>query len=207
MNSNPILRKLTIMNSFARTAIFASALSASALSSALTTYSFQPSSKDLDDLDHYYAYQWGLDFKVPTGEEIVGAQIKIKNIYNWDSNANILYASLLDNPGSGVKTFYDNQGGGDYFAGKGKSIGTWTDTVGGKARNFDLTFDLGKAGLLKDLNKFAADGKFGIGLDPDCHFYNEGVTLHIQTAPVPEPATMATLAIGGLALLRKRKKA
>lgn len=170
------------------------------------TYTFTPTNNDLGDLDHYYAYSWGIDFSVPQGETITGATLTVKNIYDWTVEDDILYVNMLDNPGSGVKQFYDNQGGGNYFSGQGKVVGTYTDPVGGHSTNTNLTFDLGALGLLGSLNQYAADGKFGFGFDPDCHYFNDGVTLKVTTAPVPEPASLATLAVGGLALLRRRKK-
>lgn len=185
---------------------FALAFATLAMAQAGTFHFTPPGRADLDDLDHYYAYSWGVDWKVPQGEFITGAQITIKNIWNWKHEENILHVRLLDNPGSGVKQFYDNQGGGDYFAGKGFKVGTWTDTTGGVAKQNLISFDLKQAGLLDELTTFAADGKFGFGFDPDCHFWNDGVKLTITTAPVPEPATMTVLALGAAAALRRKRK-
>ncbi len=186
--------------------VFLAAIVSGAANAA--TFTFQPSDKKLDNLDHYYAYSWGLKWNVPQGEKIVGATLTIKDIWNWKKEENILYVNLLDNPSNGVKKFWDNQGGGNYFKNQGPLIGTWSDLVGGKSRNFDLKFDLGEAGLIDKLNDYAKDGKFGFGFDPDCHFYNKGVELQLTTASeaVPEPATMAGLVMAGAALAARRFK-
>jgi PEP-CTERM motif len=174
--------------------------------SAQTTKTFVPSNTDLSDLDHYYAYTWGIDNIVPAGEVITGAKLTITNIWDWTVEDDILYVNMLDNPASGVNSFYDNQGGGNYFGGQGTVVGTWTDPVGGQSTGKNLVFDLGALGLLGKMNQYAADGKMGFGFDPDCHYFNDGVKLEVTTAPVPEPASFAVLGLGGLLLLKRRKK-
>lgn len=42
---------------------------------------------------------------------------------------------------------------------------------------------------------------FGLGLDPDCHYYNTGVTLTIVTAPLSTPDSGATVLLLGAGLL------
>jgi hypothetical protein len=183
-------------------------VTAGVASADITTTVFKPNPTDLNDLDHYYYNTWGFNFKVPEGQYIVSAELKIKNIYDWTKeNNDILYINLLDNPALGVKSFYDNQGGGNAFAGKGPLVGTWTDPIGGYARGVDLTFDLGKLGLLDEFQTFAADGRVGFGFDADCHYFNDGVHFTVKTAPVPEPTTMALLAVGGAAAFLRRRKA
>ncbi len=183
-------------------------VSAGIASADITTTIFKPNPADLNDLDHYYYNTWGFNFDVPEGQYIVGAELKIKNIYDWTKEANdILYINLLDNPALGVKSFYDNQVGGNAFAGQGPLVGTWTDPVGGYARGVDLSFDLAQLGLLDEFAAFAADGRVGFGFDADCHYYNDGVSFHVKTAPVPEPTTMALLAAGGAAAFLRRRRA
>lgn len=52
---------------------------------------------------------------------------------------------------------------------------------------------------------------FGLGFDPDCHYYNDGIKFIVQTAPIcaPEPSTFMLLGAGllgaGLFARRRRK--
>ncbi|MGA2094158.1 MAG: hypothetical protein ABSH16_12265 [Sedimentisphaerales bacterium] len=200
-----------------RTLLCAIAMGLSAVTSAnagLTV--FHPTPNDLSELSHAEYFTWGINFTLASDEEITIAALTFNNIWDWtEESTDHLFVHLLDNPKAGTISYIDNQGGGDNFAGKGPLVGDWSDPLGGKPRNFNLVFDFSSLGLLDTLNNFAATtsrkGKanFGFGIDPDCHYYNDGVTFTItaETKPatnVPEPATIVILAIGGLPLCRKR---
>jgi hypothetical protein len=49
-------------------------------------------------------------------------------------------------------------------------------------------------------NYIANDGKFALGFDPDCHFFNTGVEFEFTMAPVPEPGTLSLFVVAGVAL-------
>jgi hypothetical protein len=167
------------------------------------TYTFQPTPHDLYDLDHTKAYSWGMDLVLAPGEAAVAATLTFDNIRNWDDNPNVLYVHLLDTCPLGVQHYTDNEGGGDYFAsfpGGQTHLVTYTN-LPSTPQDLVYTFTPGD---LAALNTYLADHRFGIGIDPDCHFYNDGITLGIVT---PEPATIMLLAIGVVTLLRRLRSA
>lgn len=168
-------------------------------------YSFTPNPSDGGDLDHYTYNSWGIQWSVPQNEVIVDAVLTIRNIWDWTEEEDVLYTHLLDSPQMGFVSYQDDQGGGDAWAGQGPKIGQWSDPVGGHARNFDLVYRFSDLGLVDDLQAFVQDGKFGIGFDADCHYFNDGIKLKIETKPVPEPASMLAMGSGVLALMRARK--
>lgn len=181
-------------------------------------YTFTPNPADLGDLDHDYYYAWMISWTPPFGETIVGAQLSINNINNWayEPDENWLYIHLIDSrPANGTKIksggnvwrWRDNEHGGNNWADHGEWIATYTDN---SRRSEDLSYDLGSLGLLDELNSYAADGSFGLGFDPDCHYNNCGVTLKLTTAAVPEPTGIITLASGllpvGVVTGRRKRK-
>ncbi|OGS37780.1 MAG: hypothetical protein A2293_06785 [Elusimicrobia bacterium RIFOXYB2_FULL_49_7] len=164
-------------------------------------YTFQPVPQDLGDMHHASFITWGMRLNLAPKEYITEAVLTFKNIYDYTvENNDRLYVHLLDNPSLGVRNYTDWQMGGDNFAGQGALIGVWTDTVGGSARNFNLVYDLGALGLIDELTQYVTNnGIFGFGIDPDCHYFNDGVSFRVTTA-VPEPASMTLVGIGLLGL-------
>jgi hypothetical protein len=172
---------------------------------------FTPKDIDLADLPHQYCYKWGISYTLAPGEVITGATLTFTNIWDWTDESNdALYVHLLDNPSAGVKAIYDNQDG-DKFANMGTLVGVWNDPLGGNARNFNLEYDFAALGLLDELNTYAntaSTGKrianFGFGIDPDCHYFNDGVKFTIITsspAPAPIVPTPAAVSLGGMGIM------
>jgi len=72
------------------------------------------------------------------------------------------------------------------------------------SQNLTYTFDESEMGTLGDyINN---DGNFGIGADPDCHFYNCGVELQLCYEVVPEPGTLALLGMGVIPAVMKLRR-
>jgi hypothetical protein len=180
-----------------------------ATSSFATTYT--PNPANLYDLDHDYAYSWGI--QVSKTDVITEAVLKITDIHNWKQEDNILYITLFDcliSKGStGVKTYRDTRTGNyfDQYTYK-LLLDTFTDNdTGNTEKDYIYRFSRDE---LTTLNSYINnDGKFWLGFDPDCHYFNKGITLTLTTAPVPEPASMFLFGAGlmGLAgVSRMRKK-
>ncbi len=62
-----------------------------------TTFTFYPDDnsgsnrRDMFDLDHHYAYTWGVKFDIPTGEVITGASLEIAKIWDWKREDDMLF--------------------------------------------------------------------------------------------------------------------
>jgi len=169
---------------------------------------------DMYDLDHNYYYTWGEDdWGVPTGDTVVSASVTFNDIQNYDSSSNDLYLSLLDTALDGTTRRWDGSADGSYFeswayTGTQITLEHWED-LPAYAQDITYSFDASELGTL--VSYLENDSVFGLGFDPDCHFYNNGISFNIETtsggAPVPEPTTMLLLGCGlaGLGFVRKKR--
>ena len=172
-------------------------------SAGAASIDFQPTPVDLYDLDHYKYYTWGINPAIPSGDTIVSASLSFDNISNYDSGPNTLWVHLLERARPLVVVHTDTLGGGDDFGGQGILLNQWIDL---SASPQDITYNF-DSGELTELIGYLGDGNFGLGFDPDCHFLNDGVTLTLNTAPVPIPGAFLLFGSGliGLAGYRRKK--
>jgi hypothetical protein len=193
----------------------------------VTTLSFSPNPADLNDLDHHMVYTWRLN-NLPT-TTITSATLTIKNIANWDSNANTLFIHLLDtSKNGGVSSFVDDTTNSvpvtditdDFANTRYHSDPAWLvaagtgdkkltqQSFGTTPTNYTYTFT---TSALSKLNTYIANGgDIAFGFDPDCHYFNDGITFSFQTnipniSPVPEAQAFVPLAaVIGLAIANSR---
>jgi len=191
-----------------------------------TKYAFQSKDyggdwDDVYDLDHGYYYTWYIPWSVPDGEHIISAELQFDGIYNHRYEDHDLWVNLLDdvtghNDGE-VKAHLDSQNGANdfntnyldnfdlvHYDETSKFTNADGDTISFPTSYYDqkdISYTFTKAEFDK-LAEYANDNNyFGLGLDPDCHYYNNGVYLLVTTSKTPPPPGNATPEPGSAILL------
>lgn len=160
------------------------------------SYTFVPNPKNLNDLDHNYGYKWGVKTPWADNEKIVSATLSFDDIRNWRVEPNKLYVNLLDDAKLGVRQYRDNEAAGDLFASDGIDLVNYQNLPTSAQ---DLAYNFTPIQLAA-LGDYASDGKFGLSFDPDCHYFNKGVSLTVKTVAVPLPAgALLAIPVMGLA--------
>jgi hypothetical protein len=167
--------------------------------------SFTPSPANLGDLDHHLAYFWGLSWTLPAGQQIVSAQLRFTQIYDWQVEPDALYIHLFNNSINGVSSWEENPNDvlSDYFAGMTGQIPitTWSDPQGQDGSGThakDVIIPFTTSQIITLATYIQDDGKFGFGFDPDCHYFNSGVTFEITTSTTSVPEAGQTILLLGL---------
>lgn len=165
-------------------------------------YNLTPPDSGLGKLAHGKYYTWGMDRPwdvLPGGgyQKAAAASLTFNDIRNWNDKGNVLYVHLLDDAPLGITTARDRgrrRRNGDNLDGMGPLLTTYVD-LPSTPQTLVYNFTDEQLGLL---NRYAADGRFALGFDPNCRFYDSGVRLSIVTdsTQVPEPATVVLLASG-----------
>jgi hypothetical protein len=177
------------------------------------------------DLDHHKAYTWKLTgLSIPAGQSIISASITFKDIANWDTSTNKLFVHLLNTANiSGINSVtdsFDDTTISDYFNGAnslGPALGVDNIKLFESSFNMvgqggyvahDYTYNLTAAQLVTLATFINANGNIAFGFDPDCHYWNNGMTFTFVTSAVPEPVSMLLLGTGlaGLYVRRRRQQ-
>ena len=187
---------------------------ASSASAAVTTMSWQPSPVDLNDLDHHQVYTWRINNISVNPSTITSATITFNNIQNWDANSNVLHMHLLDSAKfGGVASFIDDPTNSspvtdftdDFVSARFHGNSNWL-VANGTGDTFlqdksfsnspvDYTYTFTGAQLTALEQYLANGGDLALGFDPDCHYFNDGITFTLNFTPVPEVANMVPIAL------------
>ncbi len=216
MTSNHLSPRKSKIQAYLFTAISAvlGLVALSSASAAVTTMSWQPSPSDLNDLDHHMVYTWRIDNINVNPATITSATISFNNIANWDTNSNILHMHLLDTAKyAGVGSFVDDPTNSapvtdftdDFVSSRFHGNSNWL-VANGTADTFlkdksftnnpvDYTYTFTGAQLTALMQYISNGNDIALGFDPDCHYFNDGVTFTLNFTPVPEVANLIPIGI------------
>ncbi len=204
---------------------------AASAQATMTKIKFQPNSADINDLGHHLINTWRIDDISLSGLAVMGATLSVSNISIWDANPNVRHSHLLDttiNPG--VASVLDDPTGSppvtnlaDAFVNVRYHSDSKWPTQAATADMFlanttftatavDDAFDSATS-QLQTLATYIADGSdIALGLDPDHHFFNDGIKFAMTLTPVPEmeaiyPIVSLFAAIVFTRILQRRRAA
>jgi hypothetical protein len=225
------MKVTSIANSYFLAAFCALAFAISPARAALAPMTFTPNPADLNDLDHHSLYTWRIDNINLNNVQVTGASLTFKNIANWDANPNVLHIHLLDTAiNAGVASFIDDPTGSapvtdmidDFSNGRFHNQPGWLVAAGTLdlflkdvsftqvGSDYVLNFT---ASQLTTLRQYIANGhNIAFGLDPDCHFFNDGIVFTMNIVPIPEVASLLPVALlvavaTGFEVRRRRRAA
>ena len=149
---------------------------------------------DLDNVDRFY------DDHNPTYDNYFNSH------YSADETTLLFAFTGMDNDERDITLSLINEA----YSGEIMDIASWLDESHDQTDGARLEMP---ANGLSHLISYAQGGIFGLGFDPDCHFYNHGITLTLLTSDkptsspdVPEPATLMLFGTGLLCFASRMRK-